>query len=90
MSKKKQKTLDELKQELNAKIKRRDNLLKEQTFIEKHDRRKERTRRLVETGYLVEKHFDLYHLEINEREEVFEMFAPFIKKNLPDKYKKKE
>jgi len=90
MSKKNQKTLNEIQAELNAKVKRRDQLIKEQSFLEKNEKRRERTRRLVETGALVEKHFDLTHLNMSEREEVFKTFAPFIKQNMPKKFKKKE
>ncbi|MBU8732510.1 hypothetical protein KM915_20900 [Cytobacillus oceanisediminis] len=50
--------------------------------------RKERARRLIETGALAEKYFEIHNLSIQEREELFSTFANFIKANKPDKLKK--
>jgi hypothetical protein len=50
--------------------------------------RKERTRRLIETGALAEKYFEIHNLSISEREELFKMFANFVKANKPNHLKK--
>ncbi|EJR49133.1 hypothetical protein IIO_06617 [Bacillus cereus VD115] len=50
-------------------------------------KRKERTKRLIQTGALCEKYFEISHLDIFEKEEVFKIFSSYIKNNLPQKYK---
>lgn len=50
--------------------------------------RKDRARRLIETGALAEKYFEIHNLTIEEREELFKIFSSFIQKNKPNKYKK--
>lgn len=51
--------------------------------------RKQRANRLIQTGALAEKYFGIEHLTIEQREELFKIFADFISKNKPEKYKKK-
>lgn len=50
--------------------------------------RKERTRLLIQTGALCEKYFDIEHLALSDREEVFKLFSSYIKNSVPLKYKK--
>ena len=50
--------------------------------------RKERARRLIQTGALAEKYFDIENLSMDEREVLFKMFSQFIVKNKPDYLKK--
>lgn len=50
-------------------------------------KRKERTKRLIQTGALCEKYFEISHLNLSEREEVFKIFSSYIKNNLPKKFK---
>lgn len=50
--------------------------------------RKDRASRLIQTGALVEKYFDIHNLSIEEREKLFKMFADFIKANKPNDLKK--
>lgn len=52
--------------------------------------RKARTKRLIETGALIEKYFEIEHLSIEEREELLKVFATYIKSNMPNKFKKNE
>ncbi|MFS0783358.1 hypothetical protein [Bacillus sp. 1P06AnD] len=52
--------------------------------------RKERARRLIETGALAEKYFNLDNLTIADREELFKMFSPFVTANKPKKFKDKQ
>lgn len=50
--------------------------------------RKERARRLIETGALAEKYFEITNLDISEREDLFKIFSSFIKANKPNHLKK--
>ncbi|MGR6017709.1 hypothetical protein ACT7CM_27045 [Bacillus paranthracis] len=49
--------------------------------------RKERARRLIETGALAEKYFEITNLDISEREDLFKIFSSFIKANKPNHLK---
>ncbi|WP_336765668.1 hypothetical protein [Paenibacillus sp. USHLN196] len=51
--------------------------------------RKQRANRLIQTGALAEKYFGIEHLSIEKREELFNIFAAFISKNTPEKYRRK-
>ncbi|MBV4417009.1 DUF3847 domain-containing protein [Clostridium tyrobutyricum] len=51
-----------------------------------YEERKKRTRRLIQTGALAEKYFNIEHLSIEDREAIFSMFAEYIKTNAPEKY----
>jgi len=50
--------------------------------------RKGRTRLLIQTGALCEKYFDIEHLSLSEREDVFKLFSSYIKNNIPLSLKK--
>lgn len=50
--------------------------------------RKKRANRLIQTGALAEKYFELTPLSIQEREELFKIFAAYVNQNKPQKYKK--
>ena len=67
------------------------NLEEKKKVIEKslhtQDRRT-RTRLLIQTGALCEKYFDIENLLLSQREEIFKLFSPYIKNNIPLKYKK--
>lgn len=52
--------------------------------------RKERARRLIETGALAEKYFEITNLDISEREDLFKIFSSFIKANKPNHLKNKD
>lgn len=58
--------------------------------LAKERERKKRAHRLIQTGALAEKYFELEHLTIPEREELFKIFANYINEKKPDKFKKKE
>ncbi|MGE6489812.1 hypothetical protein [Paenisporosarcina sp. NPDC076898] len=45
------------------------------------EKRKARTKRLIETGALAEKYFDLGEDTMEQREKVFQTFSEFVKKN---------
>ncbi|PHC37137.1 hypothetical protein COF09_27320 [Bacillus toyonensis] len=63
---------------------------RELQFQDKQYDRKKRTKRLIETGALCEKYFDMYHMTIEDREEVFKIFSNYIKANTPNRFHKKE
>lgn len=56
--------------------------------LTKEKERKKRAHRLIQTGALAEKYFKLEHLNLEEREKLFRIFANYINTNKPDKYKK--
>ena len=49
--------------------------------------RKERTRRLIQKGALLEKYFDVEHLTPEETEELLKMFAAYVVAHTPEKFK---
>lgn len=91
MSNKKQnnKPVEQIDEELKKLKKRKMDLIKEVDYKSKQEYRKARARLLIETGALAQKYFELEDLTIEEREEIFKMFSPFITANKPKKYKKK-
>ena len=51
--------------------------------------RKERTRRLIQKGALLEKYFDVGHLSPEETEEFLKVFAAYVVAHTPEKFKEK-
>lgn len=90
MSKKERPSLDEVNKKLNELKARKKTLAREVKYQDSIEKRKQRTRRLVHTGALAEKYFKIEHLTIEQREEVFKIFSPYIKQNMPNKFTKKE
>ncbi|MHC6167493.1 hypothetical protein [Bacillus velezensis] len=80
--------INEIENEISELTKRKNALEKEIKYKEKKDERKARARRLIETGALAEKYFELDDLSIEDREELFKMFSPFVLSNKPKKFKK--
>ena len=52
--------------------------------------RKQRTKRLIEKGALLEKYFEIDYLTVEETEDFLKIFSEYIKANKPKKYQKKE
>jgi hypothetical protein len=77
------KLIDDKKQKLSQ-------LQKEVKFKEQNEYRKKRARRLIETGALAEKYFDLEGLDLIDREELFKIFTSFIIANKPKKILEKQ
>ncbi|MBJ6234568.1 hypothetical protein [Staphylococcus aureus] len=50
--------------------------------------RKQRTRRLIQKGALLEKYFQCDNLSPEETEELLKVFANYINSNKPNKFKK--
>ena len=82
------KDINSINLEIKQLEEKRDNLIKRMRYESSRNARKERTRRLIETGALAEKYFNLYNLNIEEREDLFKMFEGFINANKLDKFKK--
>lgn len=54
----------------------------------KINKRKQRARRLIETGALAEKYFELDEdLPMKDREEIFKMFSNFVVSNKPKQFR---
>lgn len=76
------------KEEIQKKIEREYLILKKSKYLESTKERKERTRKLIQKGALLDKYFDIENLSINETEDFLKIFSNYIKENKPDKYKK--
>lgn len=50
--------------------------------------RKKRAHRLIQTGALAEKYFELEKLSIEEREKLFKIFSDYVNSNKPKSFKK--
>ncbi|WP_334751016.1 hypothetical protein [Bacillus amyloliquefaciens] len=79
--------INEIENRISELTKRKNALEKEMKYKEKKDERKVRARRLIETGALAEKYFEIDNLSIEEREELFKMFSSFVLSNKPKKFK---
>lgn len=52
--------------------------------------RKERTRRLIQKGALLENYFECEHLSVKETEELLKVFSNYVNEKKQEKFKKKE
>lgn len=50
--------------------------------------RKQRTRRLIQKGALLEKYFDCDNLSVDDTEDLLKTFSNYVNGNKPDKHKK--
>lgn len=85
---KKREKLEKVNEEYELLLKRKKHLQTQMKNKIKNEERKKRARRLIETGALAEKYFEIHSLSIDEREELFKMFSSFIKANKPKKFQK--
>lgn len=76
-----------INEELNSLKKRKSELKKQMEYSKKENTRRERAKRLIQTGALCENYFELHGLSIEEREELFKIFSDFIISNKPIKFK---
>nr|WP_173026358.1 hypothetical protein [Aeromonas sp. Ne-1]AKO69672.1 hypothetical protein [Aeromonas sp. Ne-1] len=83
-----QEPIKDFEEKIKELKKKKNELVRELKGKEKSEYRKQRARRLIETGALAEKYFEIENLTISEREEVFKMFANFVKANKPNHLKK--
>jgi hypothetical protein len=83
------KNLNDIDERISVLKKKKRQLEKELEYRQENEERKKRTRRLIETGALVEKYFEINpELNMEDREELFKMFSNFITSNKPKKFKK--
>ena len=52
--------------------------------------RKERTRRLIQKGALLENYFECEHLSVGETEELLRVFSNYVNEKKQKKFKKEE
>ena len=81
----------EKKRPISEREKRISQLEERKEYIEnlkKERERKKRAHRLIQTGALAEKYLELKNLSLEEREELFKVFANYINTNKPNKLKK--
>lgn len=76
------------KKEIQKKIERENSILEKSKYLESTKERKERTRKLIQKGALLDKYFETENLSIDETEDFLKIFSNYIKENKPDKYKK--
>ena len=55
--------------------------------LDSQKERKERTRRLIQKGALLENYFECEHLSVEETEELLKTFSGYVNGNKSDKFK---
>lgn len=55
--------------------------------LDSQKERKERTRRLIQKGALLENYFECEHLSVEETEELLKMFSSYVNANKTIKFK---
>lgn len=83
------KLLEEKKQ-LENKIAIMNNRINQKEQSENYRKRKERTRLLIQKGALLEKYFNISDLSLEDTEKILKLFAPFVTKNMPEQFCKKD
>ena len=58
--------------------------------LDSHKERKERTRRLIQKGALLENYFECEHLSVKETEELLKIFSHYVNEKKQEKFKKKK
>lgn len=80
--------LKKRKEKLEKKIENEDFKLRQSKYYENSKKRKERSRRLIQKGALLEKYFECEHLSIEDTESLLKIFAHYVNEQKPDKWKK--
>lgn len=62
--------------------------IRQYQYIENKKSRKDRTRKLIQKGALLDKYFETESLSADETESLLKTFANYVNSNKPDKYKK--
>ena len=62
--------------------------IRQYQYIENKKARKDRTRKLIQKGALLDKYFETESLSADETESLLKTFANYVNSNKPDKYKK--
>ncbi|MCM3227568.1 hypothetical protein [Terribacillus saccharophilus] len=80
--------INQVDQRIKQLEKRKSDLIKAKQYRENNAARKARANRLIETGALAEKYFEIKNLSISEREELFKIFSDFVTANKPKNLRK--
>jgi len=78
----------ETENELNFLKKKKHDLIRQIKYKSSQQYRRDRARRLIETGALAEKYFEIEDLSLTEKEELFKSFSNFVISNKSKKFKK--
>ncbi|WP_374936307.1 hypothetical protein [Lactococcus cremoris] len=68
------------KKEIQKKIERENSILKKSKYLESTKERKERTRKLIQKGSLLDKYFETENLSIDETEDFLKNFLKLYKR----------
>ncbi|WP_421430449.1 hypothetical protein [Lactiplantibacillus plantarum] len=79
--------LVEQKARLKQKIEREDFKLRQSKYYESRQDRKDRSRRLIQKGALLEKYFQADTLSVEQTEELLKIFAGYVNAHKPNKFK---
>ena len=69
------------------KIEQADFKARQSKYYESQKKRKERSRRLIQKGALLEKYFQANNLSVEQTEELLKIFADYVNAHKPDKLK---
>ncbi|MCG0748496.1 hypothetical protein IMAU60057_02202 [Lactiplantibacillus plantarum] len=69
------------------KIEQADFKARQSKYYESKKKRKERSRRLIQKGALLEKYFQANNLSVEQTEELLKIFADYVNAHKPDKLK---
>ena len=58
--------------------------------LDSQKERKERTRKLIQKGALLENYFECEHLSVKETEELLKVFSNYVNEKKQEKFKKKK
>ena len=72
---------------LKQKIEREDFKLRQSKYYESRQDRKDRSRRLIQKGALLEKYFKADNLSVEQTEELLKIFADYVNSHKPNKLK---
>lgn len=75
----------ELKKQITDLQKKKHQLQNETQRRVSWEHRKARTKRLIETGALAEKYFELDDFTIEQREKIFQTFSEFVKSKIQNR-----
>lgn len=73
---------------LKQKIEQADFRLRQSKYFENTQKRKERTRLLIQKGALLDKYFEIENLNAAETEQFLKIFSDYVRNKKPDKFKK--
>jgi hypothetical protein len=73
---------------LKQKIEQTNFRLRQSKYFENTQKRKERTRLLIQKGALLDKYFEIENLNADKTEQFLKIFSDYVRNKKPDKFKK--